>query len=274
LSTQSVSLAAYNTTCTTTSPGYYDSNQPGCIHKVLLTPDNKLLIAFPDVPNGTAPEQGAKLWDGATLYPVQDVTSHLDSGFKLDGTIPVIVEENNSALTSTFTTNPCADQWHSLMVVLESNLTTGDSCLINAIPDFEISYRGGPSNPWVTLSMDDQRSGKSPEWFNSDPNNYVAPVLNSGLCQEDNNNQGYWCLYEDEILQVGIDARNSNSLIYRLAYAYSRSAEWEAGNFGSIPRASGSRDGKYIVFDSTMNFNANGCGNVSNCTDVFWIKIH
>jgi hypothetical protein len=274
LSTQTVSLSPYNTICTTSAPDFSDSNQPGCIHKVLLTPDNKLLIEFPDAGSGLGSEQGANIWDGSTLTRVQDGTSHLDSGYKLDGTTPVVVESNNSAVTSTFTsTQPCADQWNSLMVVLESNVTTGDSCLINAIPPWEIGYRGGPSNPWVTLSMFDQRSGKSPEWFNGDPN-YVGPVLNSGRCQQDNNNQGYWCLYEDEIVLVRIDANNSNSLIYRLAYAYSRSAEWGHGDFYSIPRASESRDGKYVVFDSTMNFNATGCGNVVGCTDVFWIKVH
>ena len=69
------------------------------------------------------------------------------------------------------------------------------------------------------------------------------------------------------------------STFYRLARAYSRSAE----NYNANPKGSISRDGKYIAFDSNKAF-PNGCpanfqrndidGTPTNdCSDVFVVKV-
>jgi hypothetical protein len=72
---------------------------------------------------------------------------------------------------------------------------------------------------------------------------------------------------------VRIDANNNSNLVYRLARAYARSDE----DFYATPRASISRDGKYIAFDSNMAYAHTGCPanfqTATGCIDVYVIKV-
>ncbi len=74
--------------------------------------------------------------------------------------------------------------------------------------------------------------------------------------------QTLWAPYFEELVLVKVDG----SQIYRLGYTWSRSAE----NYWAVPRASISRDGKYLVFDSNFDISNTGSAQYS---DVYLIKI-
>ena len=206
--------------------------------------------------------------------------SHHAHGYWTDGVTPVFGWSCTGGTcgdpsTPTSFTNPCPspDQYNDFVMI---NMVTwrpiggNGGCLIHPIPPTEVSWQqNGATEPYLLFSFFDGRT-PGPELFNNDPN-YVSPVLTSQNCTQSATG---WCIYEDEIMAIRVDAANTNSSMYRLAYAYSRS---HAGsNFAAIPSASLSRDGKYVVFNSTMNFNQTGCGTVgggTNCVDVFWIQI-
>jgi hypothetical protein len=136
-----------------------------------------------------------------------------------------------------------------------------DGTQINTTIYWEVGYRGSSSQPWVGLSFFDPSRKPSPEWFDNS-GNFAAPTSSN------------WAIYEDEIMVARIDAGGSNSKIYRLARAYSRSDE----DFFAVPRAAISRDGKYIAFNSNMAFAHTGCPanfySSTGCTDVYIIKIY
>jgi hypothetical protein len=75
-------------------------------------------------------------------------------------------------------------------------------------------------------------------------------------------------LYEDEIVLTRVDG----TAVYRLAHARSRSSE----GYWAEPRAALSRDGKYVIFTSTMAY-PNGCPSnmhvPGECLDVYLIKV-
>src|SRR5260370_6544739 len=75
--------SVYTTTCKIHEWAVTQSPQPGCIHKLQLTPDNLLVIAF--VHDGAGSEQGARLWDGHELRHLQDRTNHLHTRYVLKG---------------------------------------------------------------------------------------------------------------------------------------------------------------------------------------------
>ena len=206
--------------------------------------------------------------------------SHHAHGYWTDGATPVFGWSCTGGTcgdpsTPTSFTNPCPspDQYNDFVMI---NMVTwrpiggNGGCLIHPIPPTEVSWQqNGATEPYLLFSFFDGRS-PGPELFNND-SNYVSPVLTSQNCTQSATG---WCIYEDEIMAIRVDAANTNSSMYRMAYAYSRSHA--GGNFAAIPSASLSRDGKYVVFNSTMNFNQTGCGTVgggNNCVDVFWIQI-
>jgi len=234
----------YTTTCT--APGL--GGQPGCLHKLQLTPDNRMTIEFAN--DGSGVEQGVRLWTGTALVPLQDRTAHYDVGYDLLGNT-VFISQNNS-LSLPGLNDPCADGWG--MDVRQMNNFQSAICLIDYQPFWHVSYRGGPSQPWVALSFFDART-PGPEFFTNDAN-YQSP------------NSSNWQLYEDEITIVKVDV----SATYRLAHARSRTRE----SYWAQPHASISRDGKYIVFTSNMAF-PNGCPSnmhvPGDCSDVYLINI-
>ena len=238
----------YKTTCTVNQWGIENTPQPGCVHKLLLTPNNLLAIDFSQ--DGTGPEQGVRLWDGKNLLHLQDGTNHIDTGYDLNNVAVFIEVGRNSTLSGE--ANPCGSGW-GLDVRQIHNLRSA-TCLLDRQPSWHVSYRGGPTQPWAVLSFfDDRKNG--PEFFNNDGRFRQPSTAN-------------WLLYEDEIVLARIDGRE----IYRLAHARSRSAE----NYSAQPHASISRDGKYVLFNSNMAY-PNGCPAkmhvADECTDVYMIKV-
>jgi hypothetical protein len=240
--------SVYTTACKVNEWGVTQSPQPGCIHKVLLTANNLLLIAF--AKDGTDPEQGARLWDGSRLVHLQDYTNHVDTGYDLKGNAIFIGVGRESSLMGL--RNPCPSGWG--LDVRQLNDVSSAVCLLDKQPPWHVSYRGGASQPWAAISyFDDRRRG--PELFNNNKE-FQTPSPNN------------WQLFEDEIILARIDGGS----IYRLAHARSRSAV----GYWAQPHAAISRDGRYVVFTSNMAY-PNGCpakmhGDV--CSDVYLIKVH
>jgi len=234
----------YTTVCTASGLG----GQPGCLHKMQLSADNRLTIEFNNDGSGT--EQGLRLWTGSTLVHLQDKTSHYDTGFDLNGN--PIFSGNDNSVTLPGISSPCANQW-SLEVRQINNIQSA-ICLLENPPSWHISYRGSASQPWLAISFFDTRT-PGPEFFTSN-GNYQTPTTSN------------WQLYEDEIILAKVDG----SKVYRLAHARSRSLE----SYWAQPHASMSRDGKYVIFTSNMAF-PNGCpANMhvaGDCSDVYLIKI-
>src|SRR5690349_7932898 len=224
------------------------TQQPGCVHKLLLTADNRLSIQFAG--DGSGQEEGVRLWNGSELIHLQDATNHYDTGYDLNGN-PIFIAVNNSRTLHTLK-NACAGGWG--LEIRQQNSLASAACLLDKEPAWHVSYRGGASQPWAAISFfDDRKPG--PELFGDDKN-----------VQEPSSSN--WQLYEDEVLL----ARVGGEAVYRLAHARSRSAE----DYWSQPHAAISRDGKYVAFTSNMGF-PNGCSekvHVKNeCTDVYLIKV-
>lgn len=244
---QQVKTSVYTTTCKIDG-NINGAAQPACIHKLQLTADNLLSIQF--LGDGAGAEQGLRLWNGSTLIHLQDKTSHYDTGFDLHGKSIFISSNNSSTLPGL--NNPCPGGWG--MDARQFETLHAAVCLLDHQPYWHVSFRGGPSQPWAVLSFFDDRK--------------PGPELLSNNSNYEKLSAGNWKLYEDEILLAMIDG----SSIYRLAHARSRSSE----NYWAQPRATISRDGKYVVFTSNMAF-PNGCPanmHVANeCSDVYLIKV-
>lgn len=251
--------AVYTTGCT----GTINAPNNGCLHKLIQTPDNNVIIQFAN--DGSGAEQGNRLWTGGLnsdaltaltyLLPLQNATNHLDSGADMNGN-PVFVEIGNSSVLSG-ETNPCPSGWGTDVRMIYNPLSS--VCLVDSAAQKHVSYRGNANQPWITISYFDA-ANSSPEWFGNS-SHYAAP------------NASNWYTYEDEITAVRVDANNNPSEIYRLARAYSRSDE----DFFSQPHGSISRDGRYIAFNSNMAYAQSGCPakfqTSTGCTDVYVIKV-
>jgi hypothetical protein len=241
--------STYATKCAAGQWNVSQAAQPGCIHKIELTPDNLLSIQFAD--DGSGPEQGVRLWKNNQLIHLQDGTNHYDTGENFDGR-PIFIEMGRSSTLSS-DDNPCPGGWG--LDVRELADLSSASCLLDKQPSWHVSYRGSAAQPWAALSFFDVRKD-GPEIFNH-TRGYQAPSMKN------------WEPYEDEIVLARIDGDST----YRLAQARSRSAE----NYWAQPRAAISRDGKYVIFSSSMAY-AGGCPVkmhvVNECTDVYLIKAH
>jgi hypothetical protein len=242
-----VKTSSYTTKCKIDGK-VTETSQPGCLHKLQLTPNNLLLIQFAE--NGGDSEQGLRLWDGNSLRHLQDGTNHTDTGYDLKGN-PVFIEVGRSS-TLAGETNPCPSGWG--LDVRQLNEVSLAACLLDNQPSWHVSYRGSASQPWAAISFfDDRKPG--PELFNDNKRFEVPSPKN-------------WQLYEDEIILARIDG----AAVYRLAHARSRSAE----SYGGQPHAAISRDGKCVVFTSNIA-HPNGCPArmhvPDECSDVYLIKV-
>lgn len=239
--------SVYTTACKINEWSVTQTSQPGCIHKVLLTPNNLLLIAF--AKDGTEKEQGARLWDGTKLVHIQDFTNHVDTGYDLKGNPVFIGVGRESTLIGL--RNPCPSGWG--LDVRQLSDVSSAACLFDNQPSWHVSFRGGPSQPWAAISFfDDRKPG--PELFNNNKSFQEPSTKN-------------WRLYEDEIVLARVDG----GAIYRLAHARSRSAE----GYWAQPHAAISRDGRFVVFTSNMAY-PNGCPtgmHAGECSDVYLIKV-
>lgn len=245
---QKKKTSSYTTQCWAGKWNVTETPQPGCVHKIQMTPRNLLTIQF--ATDGSGPEQGLRLWDGERLVPLQDHTNHYDTGYDLNGAA-VFIEIGGSQVLSG-QRNSCSSNWG--LEVRQLRDLSAATCLLDKQPALHVSYRGSESQPWAVLSFFDERKA-GPELFSDD----------SGFHQPSKSN---WALYEDEIVLTRIDG----SAMYRLAHARSRSAE----GYWDQPHAAISRDGKYIVFTSNMA-HPNGCPAAmqvpNECTDVYLIKV-
>jgi hypothetical protein len=240
--------ATYTTACKVNEWGVAQAVQPGCVHKLQLTPDNQLGIQF--APDGKDPEEGLRLWRGGQLVHLQNATNHYDDGYDLDGNAVFIEVGNSSTLPGE--SNPCPSGWGLDVRQLED--LSAAVCLLDKQPAWHVSYRGDAKQPWAALSFfDDRKVG--PELLNSN-HGFQAPSAEN------------WHLYEDEIVLARIDG----GATYRLAHARTRSAE----NYWYQPHAAISRDGKYVIFGSDMAY-VNGCPAkmhvADNCADVYMIRV-
>ena len=238
----------YTTHCTIGAWDVTATPQPGCVHKLLLTADNKLAIDFTNDGKGT--EEGLRLWDGQSLSHLQDGTNHADTGYDDNGNS--IFVEVGRASTLEGEANPCSSGWG--LDVRQLAEPAKARCLLDHQPSWHVSYRGSASQPWAALSFfDDRKSG--PEFF--DKSQSFEPPSDAN-----------WQLYEDEIVLARIDG----GAIFRLAQARSRSAV----NYWATPRAAISRDGRYVVFDSNMA-HPDGCPSKmhtpNDCSDVYLIRV-
>jgi len=240
---------------TTSCRGVINNVSNGCLHKLIQTPDNNVAIDFAS--DGSGPEQGVRLWTGATpMVHLQDLTDHMDSGYDLNGNA-VYIESGNSYYTAGLT-NPCPSGWG--LDVRQLNNPLSAVCLLDNLPSWHVGYRGNKNQPWVALSFDDQQTRPSPQWFDNN-GSYAAPTSSN------------WHLYDDEIMVVRIDANNNSSQMYRLARGYSRTDE----DFNAQLKGAISRSGKYIAFDSNMAYAHSGCPanfqSSTNCSDVYVLKV-
>lgn len=252
---QQAKTSVYRTSCTING-SVASAAQPGCLHKLQLTADNQLTMEF--TYNGTAPEDGIRLWTGSSLIHLQDNTDHYDTGFDMNGNSIFIAMNNWVTLSNLL--NPCPTGWgmdvRPFQDIIAGQATgPGTICLLDRPQYWHVSYRGSATQPWAAISFFDARP-QGPEFYTSDPNYQVPPTASR------------WELYEDEIMLAKIDG----SAVYRLAHARSRSS----AGYWSEPRAAISRDGKYIVFTSNMAY-PNGCPTnmhvPGQCTDVYLIQV-
>jgi hypothetical protein len=109
-----------------------------------------------------------------------------------------------------------------------------------------ISYRDS-SQGWALISFFDDRKCPDSSCFGGQ----MRPDWES-----------LWRHFYEELVLVKIDG----SAVYRLAHHRSRSAEY----YWAQSRASLSRDGRYVVFDSNMGIRHSG---VSDYADVYLIKV-
>jgi len=252
---QQSKTSVYRTSCTI-SGTVMTANQPGCLHKLQLTPDNLLTIQF--MYDGPSPENGIRLWSGSTLLHLQDNTDHYDTGLDLTGNSVLVAMNNWLTLPSAI--NACPSGWGIDVRPLNSIISgqaswLGTTCLFDRPQYWHVSYRGSASQPWAAFSFFDARP-QGPEFYSSDPNYQVPP------------SSSRWELYEDEIVLARIDG----SARYRLAHARSRSSE----GYWAQPRAALSRDGKYVIFTSTMAYPGGCPANMhvpGQCSDVYLIKV-
>jgi hypothetical protein len=218
-------------------------------HKIQIFPSGKMFLTGGSMCNST---QCIYNTDG-TLYwqPPFTYSGHSDVGTDLQGREVLI-----STASGTASLNACGSEMWSSMTVIDINAKAPVNCLIGApprpkIPSWEISYRDSANSAtgkWALLSMFDQ--GTCPDYSCFYPQNLASAW------------QSLWAPYYEELVLVKVDG----SQTYRLAYTWSRSAE----NYWAVPRASISRDGRYLVFDS--NFDISNTGFVQY-TDVYMIKI-
>src|SRR5258707_8313592 len=159
--------AVYTTGCA----GSVGGPNNGCLHKLIQTPDNNVIIQFAGDGSGT--EQGNRLWSGAPLVALQNATNHLDAGYDLNGNA-VDIESGNSSTLAGFT-NPCPSGQGLDVRMIYNPLSA--VCLLDNQPSWHVGYRGNAQQPWVVLSFFDNRN-PSPEWFDNSGNFVVPPASN------------------------------------------------------------------------------------------------
>ncbi|MGC1684086.1 MAG: choice-of-anchor D domain-containing protein [Candidatus Acidiferrales bacterium] len=252
----------YTTKCTAD----VNSSNNGCIHKLIATPNNGVVIQFE---SSTDPENGNELWESpwAALSPVElnsggtgpggtGGTDHLDTGKDENGVENAVYED--------YQNNPgpwgaCPDGWRPTSTVLP--LSLDPACLFDNRPNnpgWHVSWRGYPNTQFITYSA--QANESTAEEFNN-ASGYAAPSSSN------------WKVYTNEIVMILFGANNDAAHIYRLALSHTRS---NPGYFWSDARAAEGYSGNYVVFDSNSAWGSSGCGSDGGgeCSDVYIIRVH
>jgi hypothetical protein len=208
--------------------------------------------------------------DGS-LKMLQSGTTHMDTGWDITGKASIIVQDFDPDPNGRHQNDPCYN--HGGISIKNVN-TLALNCLLST--DFRsghVSYFGGPDQPWVAIDVEEDRN-PGPEWYDTNSENYAEPTRPCLQLQGVTIASHCWTLYENEILLVRVDNMGNltglggtKGKTFRLAHSRSRHEE----HYYAQPRASLSRDGKYIVFDSNMAHPDGKCvGRSANgCVDVY-----
>src|ERR1700733_2670811 len=243
---------AYTTTCSADAA----TANNACLHKLISTPNDGIIVEF--ATDGPGAEQGNRLWEAPWTKPlpyVQNLTGHLDSGRDLSGN-EVYATEDPLDHPGPFGT--CVDAFRPTLLIVGDTTPDGSSCMFDAPlnPGWHVSYRDWPLSAWVAFSA----QGDNPaERFNNDLS-YLPPSVID------------WSTFDNEVILVRVDVNNNPAYIYRLTLAHTRNVN--TNNYWSDPHAVLSFDGKYVVFDSNAAWGATGCGALTDCADLYLIKIH
>jgi hypothetical protein len=238
--------------------GNISSAEPGCLHSTTIFVGEYMTGDY----EGGSPSAAGIWWAApfnTSSFNTVDQGDHNDEGVWTDGTTFAGAFEDYQP-----NPGPWGNCQHSYRPTVQMFTSTGaasgdPNCLFDnrqSEPGWHVSFRDSMQRSWVIYSM---QNSSSAEYFTSD-SSYSAPSSSN------------WDTYTNEIVAVRIDANNDASLIYRLALSHSRSQE--SGAYWTNPRASVSRDGNYVIFDSNAAWGQNGCGSINTCTDVYLIKIH
>jgi hypothetical protein len=244
-----------------------------CIHKMEITPTNQGIVQW----NGsTCPECNGDqtiINANGTITKVLSAI-HFQPGWDITGTHPLVVVERDD-----YHGDPCWNGGGYTALYLD---TMTDHCLDSV--DYQgshVSYGGGPNQPWVEY---DDEPAQNTCYFNTSPN-FQSPALCS---LGGGGSSNCWYPYSGEIDLVRIDSVGNTgsqggtdpTKFYRLVHQRSRQGGETGNGYFSQARATISRDGKYIVWDSNMAY-INGCpaqtpsgeAPQGDCTDVYWINI-
>jgi hypothetical protein len=244
----------YTTTCT----GDVMNNQPGCIHKVIATPNDGAIIQFTS--SGLGRDQGNIIWESpwngggnctGTCNPAhyESIANHEDVMKDLNG--------NEVGVSEDYQDNTALCGFQPAVITVPN---TPQNCPLTpntaTNPGWHVSTRDWPARPWIVYT----RQGESAaERFNND-GSYADPT------------SGNWDTFTNEIILVRVDANQDSSKVYRLTLTHTRNVN--SGDAWADATASISWDGKYVVFDSNAAWNATGCGAIASCSDVYLIQIH
>jgi hypothetical protein len=135
------------------------------------------------------------------------------------------------------------------------------TCILNLLPweqDLHLgTTRFTSGTNWIVVSGEDNSSPGAASYPLAANWNQPTPPTNNP------NSAGYWGYLTNEILLLNLDG----SKVYRIAHHRSRPG---ASDYWKETRASVSRDGKYVVFDSDFGLGQNTP--VTDYTDVFLIS--
>lgn len=190
------------------------------------------------------------------------LTSHHDFALCPDG----VNECTYGSWSSGTAANPCPHE-NGAAAVQTSN-TTAVNCVLEAFIPGTSAYGVPPgfspathfstiaNNGWVVISPASYATGACPNSSNPYCEQGAGPT-----------NMADWGLYDGEILY----ARTDGSVVYRLGFHYSRSAQcyWCLGNGASL-----STSGNYIYFNSNYNSCPVGCGSQTTTADQDYTDIY
>jgi hypothetical protein len=278
-----ISVFVFDTTALTSSIPYVTScsgnvqsgpnNQGNCVHKMLITGDNNVIIGGTDGINETF------VWNGSTSICLEggcgggSETAHGVGGQDTNGNSiwagvsgsPVLSSQSSACLSVT------SNVFQNLAAIQTNDPTSSsNSCLLasamtqpgNGIPSWHVGYDGSASQPWVFITWFQE----SNSFYFGNSGSYVAPTTVN------------WPLYSGEFDISRVNSNYTalaNNNVVRLAQTRNRSwssaGQYWAQTFGAL-----SYDGLYGVFASNMAYASAGCPSnehaAGQCSDLYLIS--